>query len=237
MPPPAASAGTRWATTTRAPFTPLRLRREGTPPSLVFPGSGGGVNWGGTAYDPELGYIFVNTRDRPGLLTGWMDENPRYGADTPDHVAYIRVSGPPFVAPYVDDSGERRGFLPCFAPPWARLFAVDVQSGEIAWEVPLGIDERLPAGRRRVGSRGVGGPMATAAGLTFIGATGDRRFRAFDSRTGEELWSVAFDYNVEAVPMTYAGSDGRQYVAVNVSAGATEETRGNERLVVFALPD
>ena len=79
--------------------------------------------------------------------------------------------------------------------------------------------------------------MATAAGLTFIGATGDRRFRAFDTRTGEELWSVAFDYNVEAVPMTYAGSDGRQYVAVNVSAGASDETRGNERLVVFALPD
>ena len=164
------------------PFTPLNLRQEGTPPSLVFPGSGGGVNWGGTAYDPELGYMLVNSRDRPGLLTGWMDENPRFGADTPDHVAYIRVSGPPFVAPYVDDSGERRGFLPCFRPPWARLLAVDVQSGEIAWEVPLGIDERLPEGRQRVGSHGVGGPMVTAAGLTFIGATGDRRFRAFDTR-------------------------------------------------------
>ena len=218
------------------PYTPLRLRQEGTPPSLVFPGSGGGVNWGGTAYDSELGYLFVNTRDRPGLLTGWMQENPRYGFDTPDHVPYIRVSGPPFVAPYFDDDGTRRGFLPCFAPPWARLLAVDVRSGEIAWEVPLGINEMLPEGRQHVGSLGVGGPMATASGLAFIGATSDRRFRAFDSRTGDELWSVAFDYNVEAVPMTYEGNDGRQYLAVNVSAGATEETRGNERLVVFALP-
>ena len=79
--------------------------------------------------------------------------------------------------------------------------------------------------------------MVTASGLTFIGATGDRRFRAFDTRTGAELWSVKFDYNVEAVPMTYEGRDGKQYVAVNVSAGATDETRGHERLVVFGLPD
>ncbi len=79
--------------------------------------------------------------------------------------------------------------------------------------------------------------MVTAGGLTFIGATADRMFRAFDSRTGEELWSVAFDYNVKAVPMTYEGNDGKQYVAVNVSAPATGEPRGNERLVVFGLPD
>ena len=70
----------------------------------------------------------------------------------------------------------------------------------------------------------------------FIGATVDRRFRAFDSRTGDELWSAEFEYNVEAVPITYAGSDGRQYVAANVSAPASGEPRGNERLVVFALP-
>ena len=103
--------------------------------------------------------------------------------------------------------------------------------------MPLGIDELLPEGRRRVGSRNVGGPIVTAGGLVFIGATVDRRFRAFDSRTGEELWSAAFDYNVEAVPITYAGNDGRQYVAANVSAPATGEPRGNERLVVFALPE
>ena len=77
----------------------------------------------------------------------------------------------------------------------------------------------------------------TAGGLVFVGATTDRRFRAFDSRTGEELWFAALDYNVEAVPITYAGDDGRQYVAANVSAPASGELRGNERLVVFALPE
>ena len=129
------------------PYTPLRLREEGTAPSLVFPGSGGGVNWGGTAYDPELGYIFVNSKDRPGLLTGWMQENPQYGPDTRDHVPYVRVGGPPFVALLFDDTGTRLGSVPCFKPPWARLFAVNASTGEIAWEVPLGINEILPEGK------------------------------------------------------------------------------------------
>ena len=145
--------------------------------------------------------------------------------------------GPPFVAQLFDDNGTQLGLVPCFKPPWARLFAIDASTGEIAWEVPLGINELLPEGKQKVGSPAVGGPMATAAGLTFIGATGDRRFRAFDSRTGAELWSTAFDYNIQAVPMTYEERDGKQYVAVNVSAGATDETQGNERLVVFSLPD
>ena len=79
--------------------------------------------------------------------------------------------------------------------------------------------------------------MVTAGGLTFIGATSDRRFRAFGTRTGEELWAVALDYKVEAVPMTYEGRDGRQYIGVDVSGGATDETRGDERPEVFTLPD
>ena len=140
------------------------------------------------------------------------------------------------MAPIFDDDGTRLGALPCFKPPWARLVAVEAATGDIAWEVPLGISELLPEGKQRVGSRNVGGPIVTAGGLVFVGATLDRRFRAFDSRTGEELWSAAFDYNVEAVPITYAGNDGRQYVAANVSAPASGEPRGNERLVVFALP-
>ncbi len=218
------------------PYTPLRLQQEGTAPSLVFPGMSGGVNWGGTAYDPDLGYIFVNSKDQP--ISGWMAENPLYGPETLDtQVPYVRATAQPFEAPIFDDAGERLGSLPCFKPPWARLFAVNAGTGEIAWEVPLGINELLPEGRQRVGTPSVGGPIATAGGLVFIGATTDRRFRAFDSRTGEELWSPAFDYNVTAVPITYEGRDGRQYLALNVSAPAAGQPRGNERLVVFALPE
>ena len=216
------------------PYTPLRLKQEGTPPSLVFPGMGGGVNWGGTAYDPEFGYIFVNSKDQP--ISAWMDENPLYGPDTEDQVAYIRSPAQPFEAPIHDADGERLGALPCYKPPWARLYAVHAATGDIAWEVPLGINELLPEGKQRVGSPSVGGPIVTAGGLVFIGATTDRRFRAFDSRTGEELWSPAFDYNVRAIPITYAGNDGRQYLALNVSAPASGQPRGEERLVVFGLP-
>ena len=217
------------------PYTPLRLRQEGTPPSLVFPGTGGGVNWGGTAYDPEIGYIFVNSKDQP--ISGWMDENPLYGPDTLEtQVPYVRSPAQPFEAPIFDDAGTRLGALPCYQPPWARLYAVNAGTGEIVWEVPLGINTLLPEGKQRVGTPSVGGAIVTAGGLVFIGATTDRMFRAFDSRTGEELWSAAFDYNVEAVPITYGGSDGRQYLAVNVSAPATGEPRGSERLVVFSLP-
>ena len=217
------------------PYTPMRFKDGDTPPSLVFPGMQGGVSWGGGAYDPELGYIFVNSKERP--LNGWLHENEEYGPDTDDQVAYIREIGPPFEASIFDDDGERLGALPCFKPPWARLFAVNAHTGDIAWEVPLGIEELLPEGKRNVGSRSEGGPIVTAGGLVFIGATDDRRFRAFDSRTGEELWSVRFDFNVRAVPMTYAGRDGKQYLAVNVSGPASGEPRGNERLVVFGLPD
>ena len=86
---------------------------------------------------------------------------------------------------------------------------------------------------KNVGSPGYGGPIVTAGGLLFIGATRDQRFRAFDSRTGTELWSTRFDYNVTAVPITYMGPDGKQYVAV---VAATNGQGNNESLRVFTLP-
>ena len=217
------------------PYTPLRLHAADTAPSLVFPGMQGGTSWGGTAYDPALGYLFVNSKERP--ISGWMRENPAYMDDPDTQVPYVREPGPPFEAPIFDEDGDRRGALPCFKPPWARLFAVDVNTGDIAWEVPLGVNELLPEDKQKVGSPSEGGPIVTAGGLVFIGATGDRTFRAFNARTGEELWAIGFDYNVSAIPMTYAGPDGKQYLAVNVSSPATGEPRGNERLVVFSLPD
>ena len=92
---------------------------------------------------------------------------------------------------------------------------------------------RTPEGKKNAGSPGFGGPMVTAGGLVFIGATRDRRFRAFDSKTGKELWSVRLDYNVTAIPMTYQGKDGKQYLAV---VAATGGQGNNESLLVWALP-
>jgi glucose dehydrogenase len=92
-----------------------------------------------------------------------------------------------------DADGRALGRLPCYRPPWASLMAVNAATGEFVWRVPLGVNDNMPEGKKNVGSPGYGGPMVTKGGLVFIGATRDRRFRAFDSQTGTELWSVRFD--------------------------------------------
>jgi glucose dehydrogenase len=214
------------------PYTPWNYRPHGGPPSIAFPGMTGGVNWGGTATDPELGYIFVNSKDEPS--TGWIAPNPRYNEKTKDtEFPYVHQSGGTLSAEARDAQGRSLGTLPCFRPPWASLMAVNAATGEFVWRVPLGVNDAMPDGKKNVGSPGYGGPMVTAGGLVFIGATRDQRFRAFDSRTGTELWSTRFDYNVTAIPITYMGKNGKQYVAV---AAATQGQGNNESLHVFALP-
>jgi quinoprotein glucose dehydrogenase len=214
------------------PYTPWLYRPNGGPSTIIFPGMTGGVNWGGTATDPKLGYIFVNSKDEPS--TGWIQPNPRYNETTKDtEFPYTQVGGGSLSAPARDKDGRTLGTLPCFRPPWASLMAVNAATGDFVWRVPLGLNENMPAGKQNAGSPGFGGPMVTAGGLVFIGATRDRRFRAFDSKTGKELWSVRLDYNVTAIPMTYQGKDGKQYVAVTA---ATTGTGNNESLLVFALP-
>ena len=216
------------------PYTPFRLQEEGKAPTLLFPSLTGGVNWGGVAIDPERKLIFVNSKDEPTI--GWMVPNPRYSEETAyEQEPYVLGYGPQFAAPLGD--GSESGNVPCHAPPWASLLAIDAEAGEIVWSVPLGVDERLPEGKRNVGSPGFGGPIVTGGDLVFIGATTDRRFRAFDSRTGDEVWSYEMPYNVTAVPITYQGQDGRQYVAVTAArSGRGTAPPGDEGVFVFALP-
>ncbi len=117
--------------------------------------------------------------------------------------------------------------------------AVDLKTGDIAWRVPLGITEQLPPAKRRTGRLNMGGPITTARGLIFIGASNDRRFRAFDSKTGKELWVTTLEMNGHAVPITYQGRDGKQYVAIAAGgASALDDPAppGAEALVVYALP-
>jgi quinoprotein glucose dehydrogenase len=213
------------------PYTPWNYRPNGGPPTAIFPGVTGGVNWGGTATDPTLGYIFVNSKDEP--TTGWIAPNPRYNETTQTEFPYVHQNGPSLSAAAQAADGRSLGNLPCFRPPWASLMAIDAATGEFVWRVPLGVNDNMPEGKKRAGSPGYGGPMVTAGGLVFIGATRDRRFRAFDSRTGQELWSVGLDYNVTAIPITYMGRNGKQYVAVTAAANGQGNT---EALQVFALP-
>jgi quinoprotein glucose dehydrogenase len=211
------------------PYTPFIYRAPGEPPktSVVFPGGLGGIDWGGTAVDPGLGYVFVNTNDVGSI--GWIEKKPE---GSPAPYDKNSVSGAGFLPRF-----DYR-FMPCQKPPWGRLTAVNAATGEFAWQVPLGISDELPEGKRNTGRVNMGGPIATAGGLVFIGATGDHRFRAFDSRTGRELWIANLEFSAHSVPITYQGKDGKQYVAIVASGGYLSERPAstNESLAVFALP-
>ena len=111
---------------------------------------------------------------------------------------------------------------PCYAPPYGALVAVDVNKGEIAWTTTLGTNENLAElgdVGLKTGTRNIGGSIATASGLVFIGATNDHRFRAFDARTGHELWVTELPASGHSTPMTYMGKDGAQYVVIAASGG------------------
>jgi len=207
------------------PFTPFSFHADGTPPqsTIQLPGGTGGVNWGGPASDPTTGYVYVNAHDTS--LVGWVEVRKpggNYGRGVSEDVPYDRASvdGP---GPYFTFSA---GGMPCTRPPWGRLVAIDGNTGEIAWAVPLGITASLPEDRQATGGSGSAGPTVTGGGLVFVGATNDRRFRAFDARTGAELWSTELDASANANPMSYQGRSGKQYVAV-MAGGA---------LMVYALP-
>ena len=129
--------------------------------------------------------------------------------------------------------------IPCQNPPFGEMIAVNLATGEIAWKSVLGRIEALEAiGVRNTGSLNMGGSIATAGGVVFIGATNDSRFRAFDSRTGKLLWEVPMEASGHTIPITYLGRDGRQYVAIMATGGGGYLGGGSSNsLVAFALPD
>jgi glucose dehydrogenase len=124
----------------------------------------------------------------------------------------------------------------CAPTPWGELVAVNINTGEIAWRSTLGGFEELEAKGLKTGAPNLGGGINTAGGLIFIGATVDGKFRAFDSKTGKELWSVKVDAPAHSIPATYLGKDGRQYVVVSAAGGGFLRDPVSDALVAFALP-
>jgi quinoprotein glucose dehydrogenase len=190
---------------------------HGRKPSVIFPGTLGGGNWHGTSFDPKLGYLFVNVQNVGEIY------RLREGSSPP---VFIRSK-------FWDPEKS----WPCQQPPWGELIAVNVNTGEVGWRVPLGVFDELEAKGIRTGAPNIGGSIATAGGVVFVGGTIDDRFRAFDSRTGRELWVTNVGAAAHTVPITYQGREGKQYVAVMVSGGGfLDDHTTPGTLMVFALP-
>jgi len=199
------------------PFTPWGYRAEGggTAATLVFPGGLGGANWGGTAFDPSSGFVFLATQDVGAL--GSM-EKARDGSPVP----YEKTT--PGRGTFDVRMGDAN--WPCQKPPWGRLIAVNASTGDIAWQTPLGITEQLPAGTRNTGRPLLAGAIVTAGGVLFIASTDDNRFRALDAKTGKELWVTKLERRGNADPMTYRSRNDKQYVVVVAT----------DTVAAFALP-
>ena len=188
---------------------------------IRFPGSGGGPEWGGGAFDPKHSLYIINTNDM-GTIEGLEQKPGGYWGSTEGADSFFMTQDT---------------HLMCQTPPWGSLTAVNVNTGKIAWRTTLGVTDSLPPALQKTGRPSLGGPIITASGLVFIGGTDDARFRAFDAATGKEIWTNKLDYSAHATPVTYQGKDGKQYVAV-VATGGTflRSPAGGDSLVVFALP-
>ncbi len=222
------------------------LRSDGiyTPPSLegtiVWPGSAGGPNWGSASLDPANGILYVNQMRMPLVVK--LLPRDEYDALPEKTVTYpndmYAMTGAPYAvvrSPLLSPLGA-----PCNAPPWGTLTAVDLAAGEILWEVPLGSSrDQAPFPiwwlQGEVGAPNLGGSIATAGGLVFIGATTEKTFRAFDRETGEVLWEARLPYTANSTPVTYRlRPDGRQFVVV--PAGGHGWSEPGDALVAYALP-
>jgi quinoprotein glucose dehydrogenase len=184
------------------------------------PGTQGGVNFWGGSFDPKLRLFVANVNN---LF------QPIHIVKKPDGT-------------YANDYGvlrfwDPRRHLPCGPTPWGQLVAVNVDTGKVAYRHTLGVTEAFPAGQQDTGRPGTGGTIVTASGLTFLGATDDFRFRAFDTATGNKLWETRLKASVEMTPVSYKGADGRQFVTV-VDTGGSQigSTVTNDEVIAFALP-
>ena len=217
------------------------LRRDGlfTPPTeqgtLYLPFTGGGANWGGGAFDASRNLFVINMSNLGHLI----QLVPADEVDDLRETMHDSEISPQRGAPY----GVRRELvlsplgLPCTPPPWGIIAAVDLGEGRIVWRKTLGTVEDLSGGmlKARLGTPTLGGPIVTAGGLVFIGATLDHYLRAFDVETGEELWRGRLPAAGVATPMTYEW-DGRQYVTIFAGGYSNVDAPPGDELVAFALP-
>jgi quinoprotein glucose dehydrogenase len=215
-----------------------KLRYDGlfTPPSLkgslLYPGNIGGVAWGGVAFDPKTATLIVPYNRLAAVarlvpraeLSKASDERPDWETAS--------QTGTPY--------GMQRNFLlspkgtPCMAPPYGLLVGIDANTGQEKWKVPMG---SMPfVASKDWGSPALGGPVATAGGLVFLGATFEAGLKAYETASGKLVWTGKLPTSARATPMTFMGANGKQYIVI--AAGGHDVPGGvlSDTLVAFALP-
>ena len=225
----------------RARFRSLRNRGVFTPPStewtVLYPGTTGGVNWSGGAYDPVSGVWFLPTNNVVHLIR--LDPLPSENFDDTDGIVLRNsVSALRWVMWRTGTGlryGQIRGVLeeggePCVKPPWGKLNAVDLNTGEIRWQTPIGRDA---AGNR--GLVNFGPPLVTAGGLLFHGGTTENVLRAYDATTGVEVASFALPAGLHAGPISYE-VEGKQYLVVAPGGHARLGSTLGDYVIAYALP-
>jgi len=223
------------------------LRSDGifTPPSLVgtveLPGYAGGINWGGLAFEPDEQIVVTFSMDVPTevALIARDDLGPAYESGEFENYDFSRMTGTPY--------GMRRALLgsmfdvPCTAPPWGVLSAIDMRKGIINWQTSVGsIQDVAPAivPNIELGMAGLGGPIITAGGVIFMAAVMDNYLRAFDLNDGTVLWEGRLPAGGQATPMTYFLEEtGKQYVVIAAGGHARLGTTPGDYVIAYALPD
>jgi quinoprotein glucose dehydrogenase len=195
--------------------------RQGT---VVIPGFHGGATWSGASFDPATGFLYVNSNNVPNIITiidSKPGRAPTYGS--------FGTSG---YHQFLDHEG-----YPAIKPPWGVLSAINLNTGEIAWQVPLGEHVELTArGIPQTGTETFGGSIVTAGGLVFIAGTRDERIHAFDKETGRLLWEHPLPAGGFATPATYK-VNGRQYVVIAAGGAGKLRMKAGDAFVAFALSD
>jgi len=224
-------------------FTPMGTDR----PTIVYPGFLGGSEWGGVAVDPDRKLMLVNVSHFAmyNRLIARTDNEALLAASGGDVTRGSHSYNPQIGTPYAADV---RGFTsplgtPCIAPPFGEIAAIDLATRKVAWRRPLGtgrdtgpfdIPSRLPID---MGMPNMGGVLLTRSGLTFIGATQERAFRAFDTRTGALLWYQRLRAGAHANPMTFRSPrTGRQYVVIAAGGHFAMHSGADDALIAYALP-
>lgn len=224
-------------------------RYEGafTPPGLTtaigFPATSGTFSWSGASFDPVHRVLVANANNVP-WLTRLIPRESRDGKGKRQVLEDYGLLGQ-IGTPYLYKTQAMLSVLgmPCLQPPWGELIAIDMNTSRLIWRKPLGtvrdngpfgIPSRLPI---TMGVPNAGGSIITAGGLVFIGAATDRYLRAFDLKTGRELWRKSLPAAANATPISYIARNGRQYIVVAAGGHGYLGSKAGDYLLAFALKE